>query len=171
MTGIVYSFKGSKIYSGVLRHRSKDKSDSLFVDPMDAKLIDNKDSIAEPLYNLFEEIFELKDARWFRKTIMAFVQFTYGGTINRKIRQTIYWLLNEEMIVFYLEQIKNTFWQFNDKNSIYELIKIINNFEDQSEESKAEQRNIAKLKLLQNIPGMIILANFLSNLGISIFLS
>ena len=32
---------------------------------------ENKDSIAEPLYNLFEEIFELKDAKWFRKTIIG----------------------------------------------------------------------------------------------------
>ena len=34
-------------------------------------MIDNKDSIAEPLYNLFEELFELKDAKWFRKTILG----------------------------------------------------------------------------------------------------
>lgn len=45
---------------------------------------DKKDSIAEPLYTLIGEIFELKGVfNWLRRTLIIFVQITYGQTINR----------------------------------------------------------------------------------------
>ena len=123
---------------------------------------DNNDSIAEPLYNLFEEIFELKDAMWLRKTIISFVQLTYDGTINKKIRQSIYGFLSEDMIVYYLEQIKNTFWVFNKNISQYELRKY--NEKYPTDESIIENRNIAKLKLFINIPGKRFFNIFLSSI-------
>ena len=46
--------------------------------------LDNKDSIAEPLYALLGEIFDMGGVfKWLRKSIISFVQITYGRTINR----------------------------------------------------------------------------------------
>ena len=42
------------------------------------------DGIAEPLYNLLGEVFDLRGVfKWLRKTLITFVQITYGRTINR----------------------------------------------------------------------------------------
>jgi sorting nexin-25 len=42
------------------------------------------DGIAEPLYNLLREVFDLRGVfKWVRKTLITFVQITYGRTINR----------------------------------------------------------------------------------------
>jgi hypothetical protein len=44
----------------------------------------SRDSIAEPLYGLVQELFEVQGIfRWLRKTLITFVQITYGRTINR----------------------------------------------------------------------------------------
>lgn len=43
-----------------------------------------KDAIAEPLYTLLGEVFDLRGVfRWLRKSLITFVQITYGRTINR----------------------------------------------------------------------------------------
>lgn len=45
---------------------------------------DNKDSIAEPLYALLGEIFDMAGVfKWVRKSLISFVQITYGRTINK----------------------------------------------------------------------------------------
>jgi sorting nexin-25 len=42
------------------------------------------DGIAEPLYSLLGEVFDLRGVfKWLRKTLITFVQITYGRTINR----------------------------------------------------------------------------------------
>jgi sorting nexin-25 len=42
------------------------------------------DGIAEPLYSLLGEVFDLQGVfKWLRKTLITFVQITYGRTINR----------------------------------------------------------------------------------------
>lgn len=44
----------------------------------------NRDAIAEPLYTLLGEIFDLRGVfRWLRRSLITFVQITYGRTINR----------------------------------------------------------------------------------------
>lgn len=46
--------------------------------------LDSKDSIAEPLYALMGEIFDMGGVfKWVRKSLISFVQITYGRTINR----------------------------------------------------------------------------------------
>lgn len=46
--------------------------------------IDQKDSIAEPLYALMGEIFDMGGVfKWLRRSLISFVQITYGRTINR----------------------------------------------------------------------------------------
>ena len=45
---------------------------------------DRKDSIAEPIYALISEIFELRGKfKWLRKNFIVFVLITLGGTINK----------------------------------------------------------------------------------------
>jgi sorting nexin-25 len=42
------------------------------------------DGIAEPLYSLLGEVFDLHgDTKWLRETLITFVQITYGRTVNR----------------------------------------------------------------------------------------
>lgn len=44
----------------------------------------SKDAIAEPLYTLLGEVFDLRGVfRWLRRSLITFVQITYGRTINR----------------------------------------------------------------------------------------
>ena len=44
----------------------------------------SKDSIAEPLYGLINEIYDLHGMfKWLRKSFIAFVEVTFGRSINR----------------------------------------------------------------------------------------
>ena len=81
-----------------------------------------------------------------------FVQLTYSANINKKIRESIYWLLSEDNMSYYLKQLKDAFW-FHDqeKNETYLRIK---NIITKNNEEKARDKNIAKKKLLNNIPGL-----------------
>jgi sorting nexin-25 len=117
-------------------------------------MVDSKDSIAEPIYVLIENLFDLKGIKWFRKSLIAFVQFTYDGTINRKIREAIYSLLNEEMLAVYLKQLRDGFWSFNKTSQQYELIQAnVESTQWKADEDKIKLRNSVKLKLIDNIPG------------------
>lgn len=52
---------------------------------------DGKDGIAEPLYTLMGEVFDMRGVfKWLRKTLISFVQITYGRTINRYVDLSIY---------------------------------------------------------------------------------
>ena len=129
--------------------------DKLFVDA-DSKMLEtgDNDSIAEPFYFLLEELFELRGMKkWFRKSLILFVQLTYGANINRAIRQSIYWLLSDQMVAFYLKQLKDSFWKLNADTNQVELV----NYDNvaRSEEEKAQTKKLAKLKLIENIPGKL----------------
>lgn len=42
------------------------------------------DAVAEPLYTLLGEVFDLRGLfRWLRRSLITFVQITYGRTITR----------------------------------------------------------------------------------------
>ncbi|CAB4026229.1 sorting nexin-25-like, partial [Paramuricea clavata] len=72
---------------------------------------DRKDSTAEPLYNLTGEVFELKGVfKWLRRTLIAFVQVTFGRTINREIRELVEWVVSEPMIVYYIQSFCDVMW-------------------------------------------------------------
>lgn len=61
-----------------------ENSRSKNIDVTDGFLGPGKDSIAEPLYALLGEIFDLRGVfRWLRRSLITFVQLTYGRTINR----------------------------------------------------------------------------------------
>jgi sorting nexin-25 len=58
---------------------STDETDSAFF-----QADDSRDGIAEPIYHLISEVFELRGVfGWLRRTLVTFVQITYGRTINR----------------------------------------------------------------------------------------
>lgn len=43
-----------------------------------------RDSVAEPLFDFLEELCELRGVgKWLRKTLISFVQITYGKNITR----------------------------------------------------------------------------------------
>ncbi|XP_060532015.1 sorting nexin-25 [Cylas formicarius] len=72
---------------------------------------DGKDSIAEPLYALLSELFDMRGVfKYLRKTLIAFVQVTYGRNINRQIYETISWWFSEEMLHYYIALILKNFW-------------------------------------------------------------
>ncbi|KAJ8949688.1 hypothetical protein NQ314_008150 [Rhamnusium bicolor] len=72
---------------------------------------DNKDTIAEPLYGLLSEIFDMRGVfKYVRKTLIGFVQVTYGRNINKQIHETISWWFSEEMLHYYITLILKNFW-------------------------------------------------------------
>ncbi|CAH2063482.1 unnamed protein product, partial [Iphiclides podalirius] len=72
---------------------------------------EERDSIAEPLYALLSEVFDMRGVfRWLRKTLVTFVQITYGRTINRQIKETISWLFSEHMLHYYISIVIKSWW-------------------------------------------------------------
>lgn len=136
--------------------------DEIFADP-DLKMVDSdlNDSIAEPLYVLIEEVFELKGMKkLFRKSLILLVQLTFGGTINRKIRESIYWLINDDQVSFFLQVFKNSLWMVNESDGSINLISYENS--NKTNENKVLTKKISRHKLRSNIPGKdrILLYNF-----------
>lgn len=76
-----------------------DETDSLFQAFSD----DARDGIAEPIYHLISEVFELRGVfGWLRRTLVTFVQITYGRTINRFYLKYFLKLYPRFKCVFYL---------------------------------------------------------------------
>ncbi|XP_028171900.1 sorting nexin-25 isoform X1 [Ostrinia furnacalis] len=72
---------------------------------------EERDSIAEPLYALLSEVFDMRGVfRWLRKTLVTFVQITYGRTINRQIKETVSWLFSEQMLHYYISVVLKSWW-------------------------------------------------------------
>ncbi|KAI9497423.1 PXA domain-containing protein [Zychaea mexicana] len=66
----------------------------------------------EPLCDLFIEMFELKEKNnWLRRqAVVIILQQIFGGTIERKLRETVHFLATEPMIVFYLRKVTDSLW-------------------------------------------------------------
>lgn len=72
---------------------------------------EGKDTVAEPLYALMDEIFDHKGFnKYLRKTLITFVQITYGRTINRQIHDIITWYFSEKQLHYYLSLLTKSFW-------------------------------------------------------------
>ncbi|KAH8387562.1 hypothetical protein KR093_007832, partial [Drosophila rubida] len=116
----------------------------------DAKLqadLDSKDSIAEPMYALMGEIFDMGGVfKWLRKSIISFVQITYGRTINRQIRESIAYLFDESMLHNYFSAILKSFWPGGVLASAYPA---------RSEDMKEMTTNAAKALLTDHIPEVL----------------
>jgi hypothetical protein len=110
-----------------------------------------KDSFVETIFELVEELFEIRDMKWFRRNLILLVQFAFDVKIKNKIRQSIYSLISEDMLVHYLNQIRDSFWRLDQETTVFELIKYSDNQLDES--ILNEIREKVKYKLIESIPG------------------
>ncbi|KAL9873685.1 sorting nexin-25 isoform X2 [Glossina fuscipes] len=109
--------------------------------------LDSKDSIAEPLYALMGEIFDMGGVfKWLRKSLISFVQITYGRTINRQIRESVSYLFEESMLHYYFSAILKSFWPGGVLASAYPV---------RSDDMKEMTTNAAKALLMDNIPEVL----------------
>ncbi|KAG0054909.1 Intermediate filament protein [Gryganskiella cystojenkinii] len=69
-------------------------------------------TFTEPLCDLFIELFELKEKNnWLRRqAVVIILQQVLGGTIERKLRDTIKAYLEESMLTFYVLKLKDSLW-------------------------------------------------------------
>lgn len=66
----------------------------------------------EPLCDLFIELFELKEKNnWLRRqAVVIILQTVLGGTIERKLRDTIKTYIEESMLTFYVIKLRDSLW-------------------------------------------------------------
>lgn len=102
------------------------------------------DSIAKPLYRLLWEVFELQGVfRWFRRSLMSFVEMTFGRSIDRQLKATVDWLVSEQMLIYYTQNFKDSMFPDGEIGAMPA---------PRSEQQKHECRMMAKTKLLENMP-------------------
>ncbi|ORX44583.1 hypothetical protein DM01DRAFT_1340339 [Hesseltinella vesiculosa] len=67
---------------------------------------------SEPLCDLFIETFELKEKNnWLRRqAVVILLQQIFGGTVERKIRDTLNDWESESMLLFYMQKITDSMW-------------------------------------------------------------
>lgn len=108
---------------------------------------DGKDTIAEPLYGLMSEIFDMRGLfKYLRKTLIAFVQVTYGRTINRQIYDTISWYFSEQMLYYYISVIMKSWWPGGE---------FANTYVKRSMEEKIRTELIARELFVSNVPEVL----------------
>ncbi|XP_014224561.1 sorting nexin-25-like isoform X1 [Trichogramma pretiosum] len=110
----------------------------------DSFLGPGKDSIAEPLYALLGEIFDLRGVfRWLRRSLITFVQLTYGRTINRQIRDSVTWIFSEPMLYYYIQLLTKSWWPNGE---------LAWEFPERTEADKEKTREEARQQFLNNVP-------------------
>lgn len=109
--------------------------------------LDGKDSIAEPLYSLMGEIFDMGGVfKWLRRSLISFVQITYGRTINRQIRESINYLFDEQMLHHYASTASKSFWPGGILAAAYP---------PRTDDMQEMTANAAKSLLIDNIPELL----------------
>ncbi|XP_016997620.2 sorting nexin-25 [Drosophila takahashii] len=109
--------------------------------------LDSKDSIAEPMYALMGEIFDMGGVfKWLRKSLISFVQITYGRTINRQIRESVAYLFEESMLHNYFSAVLKSFWPGGVLASAYPT---------RSEDMREMTTTAAKALLTDHIPEVL----------------
>ncbi|XP_020288174.1 sorting nexin-25-like [Pseudomyrmex gracilis] len=107
----------------------------------------SKDAIAEPLYTLLEEVFDLRGVFcWLRRSLIVFVQITYGRTINRQIRDTVAWVFSEPMLHYYIQLFTKSWWPNGQLVSETVL---------RTDEEKLKTRGEARRQFLNNVPEVL----------------
>ncbi|KAG5318461.1 SNX25 protein, partial [Acromyrmex heyeri] len=107
----------------------------------------SKDAIAEPLYTLLGEVFDLRGVfRWLRRSLITFVQITYGRTINRQIRDTVAWVFSEPMLHYYIQLFTRAWWPNGQLVSETVL---------RTDEEKLKTRGEARRQFLNNVPEVL----------------
>lgn len=78
-----------------------------------------QDGVAEPLYALIGEVFDMRGVfKILRKSLMTFVQITYGSTISRQLRDTVAWATSEHMVIKAVRGVKTAFKNHDDAKGI-----------------------------------------------------
>ena len=111
-------------------------------------LEDLKDSIAEPIYHLLSEIFDLTGPfKFLRKSLISFVQLTYGGTINRQLRDLISSYFDETSLHQYASEYLKAFWPSDDE--------VIKNIPERTDDMKEMTAHAARSLIIDNIPDIL----------------
>lgn len=93
------------------------------------------------------EIFDMRGLfKYLRKTLIAFVQVTYGRTINRQIYDTISWYFSEQMLYYYINIVMKTWWPGGE---------LENNYTERSPVEKAKTATIASELFISNVPEVL----------------
>lgn len=101
-----------------------------------------RDSSAKPLYGLIGELFELEGvSQWFRRSLIGFVQLTYGQTINRTLASSVDFLFYDAQLLMYLNSLTD---------SLFPLQPPPHNIRDQA--SRQSTLVEAERSLLNSIP-------------------
>ncbi|XP_042241233.1 sorting nexin-25-like isoform X2 [Homarus americanus] len=107
-----------------------------------------KDSVAEPLFSFLEELCELRGVgKWLRKTLISFVQVTYGKTITKHVRETVSSMLSESMVLYYMHTVKDNLWPSHDE--------IQATHQPQTEDDKLRTRYEAREQFVNNLPVLL----------------
>ncbi|XP_021915515.1 sorting nexin-25 isoform X2 [Zootermopsis nevadensis] len=137
--------------SGSAARDSDEEDVTLLLDDNEVKSLvsgeSGMDGIAEPLYNLLGEVFDLHGVfKWLRKTLITFVQITYGRTINRQVCETVSWLFSEPMMYYYIKLLIKSWWPNG---------KLMTASSPRTEEEKMSTRCDAREQFLNNIPEVL----------------
>jgi sorting nexin-25 len=109
---------------------------------------DIKDSIAEPIYNLLSEIFDLTGPfKFLRKSLISFIQLTYGGTINRQLRDLIYSFFDETSLHHYASSCLKNFWPTDDET--------IKSIPERTDDMKEMTAHAARSLIVDNVPDIL----------------
>ena len=93
------------------------------------------------------EIFDMGGVfKWIRKSLISFVQITYGHTINRQIRETVNYLFDETMLHYYATNLLKSFWPGGVLNTKYP---------ERNDDEKEMTMNAAKSLMMDNIPELL----------------
>ncbi len=103
-----------------------------------------EDSVADNMYLLFSEIFELDQwSRVLRKQLVEFVQLTYGKSIDRELQESLTWAVSEPMLIFYLQTFRDAMWPGGEPAPPSPT---------RSDEQKAATKDEAKKRFLKSTP-------------------
>ncbi|XP_015608529.1 sorting nexin-25 isoform X2 [Cephus cinctus] len=147
-------FKSGSSGSGESREKEEEEDYSLLLDDgesgrtsTDGCFGSGKDAIAEPLYALLGEVFDLRGVfRWLRKSLITFVQITYGRTINRQVRDTVTWVFSEPMLHYYIQLFTKSWWPNGQLASEAQM---------RTDEEKLKTRGEARRQFLTNVPEVL----------------
>lgn len=110
-----------------------------------------KDSIVEPIYQLLSEIFDLTGPfKFLRKSLISFVQLTYGGTINRQLRDFILSFFDESNLHQYASICLKSFWPNDDDDEEVEEPTL-----ERTDDMKEITASAAKALFIENVPDIL----------------
>ncbi|XP_014774153.1 sorting nexin-25 [Octopus bimaculoides] len=143
-----WNFSLGKLFRKLPVNSDTDAEDEfLFVNCEGGKEEQNRDSIAEPLHHLINEIFELHGPlKWLRKSFIICVEAMCGGPINRQLRMAVDWMFSDSMLIYYIKTFKDSLWP----NGI-----LAEPCPPKTEEEKMKIRMEAKEKIIQNVPDVL----------------